>query len=135
MTAVTAPEKVWAEACEAATVAWKATEPTPIVVYTPKGLFDDTPDLEKPVYHHSEGVCGFGWIVIEDGRTSFARWLKKHDIGNQSAYYGGRVVWSSYLVPEDRASQSLARKEAAVRAAVEVLRKAGIQAHAMSRMD
>lgn len=128
-------EAAWAEAQEQARQAWIAAKPSPMIVYSPKGLFDDTPDLEQPVYYETEGVCGFGWIIVEDGRSRLAKWLAKQNIGTQSAYYGGRMVSSTNLVPEDRASQSLARKEAAVYAAAEVLQQAGFRVRALSRID
>jgi hypothetical protein len=129
------PEVAWANACQKASEAWIKAQPTPIVVYSTKGLFDDTPDLEQPVYRYSEGVCGFGWIIVRDGRSSFARWLKARNIGTQSGYYGGRMVSSSDLVPEDRASQSYDRKCQAVWAAAEALREAGINVETVTRLD
>lgn len=128
-------EAAWAEAQEQARQAWIAAKPSPIMIYSPKGLFDDTPDLKQPVYYEAEGVCGFGWIIVEDGRSRLAKWLAKQDIGTQSAYYGGRMVSSTNLVPEDQASQSLARKEAAVYAAAKVLQEAGFRVRALSRID
>lgn len=128
-------ETLWTKATKKAREAWIEAQPAPILIYTPKGLFDDTPNIEEPMYVHSEGVCGFGWIIVKDGRTAFARWLAKHDIGTTSAYYGGRMVSSYDLVPEDRKSQSYDRKCAAVYAAVRVLNEAGIQAEAVTRMD
>lgn len=129
------PEVAWANACQKASEAWLQAKPKPMIVYSTKGLFDDTPDPKQPVYFHSEGVCGFGWIIVKDGRSSFARWLKKHDIGTQSAYYGGRMVSSSDLVPEDRASQSYERKCQAVWAAADALREAGITVETVTRLD
>lgn len=134
-TPTTTLEAAWAEAQEQARQAWIAAKPSPMIVYSPKGLFDDTPDLEQPVYCEAEGVCGFGWIIVEDGRSRLAKWLAKQNIGTQSAYYGGRMVSSTNLVPEDRGSQSLARKEAAVYAAAEVLQQAGFRVKALSRID
>lgn len=128
-------ETLWAEACDKAQDAWIKAKPTPIVVYTPKGLFDDTPDLEQPVYYEAEGVCGFGWIVVKDSRTRFARWLAKHDIGTKSSYYGGRLISSCDLVPADRQSQSYDRKAVAVEAGAGILRQYGIDCYAMSRLD
>ena len=89
-------------------------------------------ELEHFVSAQSDGV---GIRVVKDGRTAFARWLAKHDIGTTSAYYGGRMVSSYDLVPEDRKSQSYDRKCAAVYAAVRVLNEAGIQAEAVTRLD
>lgn len=128
-------ETLWAEASEKATEAWIGAEPTPILVYTPKGLFDDTPDTEKPMYVHSEGLCGFAWLVVKDGRTSFARWLAKNDIGSQSAYYGGRIIHPSDMVNADRKSQSHERKCQAMFVAAKVFRDAGINVEVIERLD
>lgn len=76
----------------------------------------------------NDGVCGFAWVTVRPGNSSFALWLKKN-MGARRAYYGGMELWvSSY-------GQSMARKEAYAQAFANVLREAGINAYAGSRMD
>lgn len=125
---------LWARACAEASRAWHETVPTPILVGTTKGLFDDSFDETQPVYHVSEGVCGFASLIIRPANSSFAHWLKAN--ARTSKHYGGGLsVWSSSLVPEDARSQSYDRKVAAVRAAVAVLREAGVKASCWERLD
>ena len=75
-----------------------------------------------------DGVCGFAWVKIRPATSRFARWLKRTDKGS-SAYGGGLMVWIS----DHR--QSLTLKAAHARAMADVLRAAGINAYAESRMD
>jgi hypothetical protein len=35
------------------------------------------------------GPCGFAWIIIKPGTSSFARWLVKEHHANPDHYYGG----------------------------------------------
>ena len=39
-------------------------------------------------------ICGFAWVNIKPGNSSFALWLKKQDIAHK-AYYGGVDIWIS----------------------------------------
>lgn len=73
------------------------------------------------------GVCGFAWVSFK-GNTAFGRAMKKAGLA-RSHYPSGLSVWVSEF------GQSMERKEAYARAYAEVLRKAGIQAYAGSRMD
>jgi hypothetical protein len=75
-----------------------------------------------------DGVCGFAWVTIRPGNSSFANWLRKQGKGHKG-YHGGWEYWVGQF------NQSLERKEAYARAFAEVCREAGVQAHAGSRMD
>lgn len=75
-----------------------------------------------------DGVCGFAWVTIRPGTSSFARWLVKNGYG-RSAYGGGVQVWVGYF------NQSLTRKEAYASAFAKVLQEAGITAYSGSRID
>ena len=78
---------------------------------------------------YSEGVCGFAWIKVTKGTSSFARWLKKEKIVDHKSYSGGYDIWVSDY------NQSMDRKYAYAKAFAKVLQDAGIDCYAMSRMD
>lgn len=125
---------LWARAVSAGIEAWHSAIPTPMLVGTAKGLFDDSFDESKPVYHVSEGVCGFASLVVRPANSSFAHWLKAN-VRTNKHYGGGLAVSSSSIVPEDIRSQSYERKVAAIRAVANVLREAGIKASCWDRLD
>lgn len=108
---------LWEEAVKAAQEAHKAAIPQPMVVTQHENSFDDSSPVEQ-AWYVSEGACGFAWLTIRPGNTSFARWAAKN-AGATKAYYGGLSIWYSKLV--DGASQSYERHMAAMRAAAEVL--------------
>ena len=76
----------------------------------------------------SEGPCGFAWVNVRPGNSSFSRWLKKTDRASK-AYRGGVDIWIGDF------NQSMTRKMACAQVMAEVLREAGIKAYAGSRMD
>lgn len=116
---------LWRKACEAATKAWHDAVPAPMVV---------TDDSSGQQWYVGEGLCGFASVIVRPGNSSFAHWLKANTRTYKN-YGGGLAVPSSSIVPDDARSQSYDRKTAAVRAAVTVLREAGIKATTDSRLD
>lgn len=68
---------------------------------------------------HMEGDCGGATIVLEDGRKSFARWLKKNG-------HGYRHYKSGYVISAERIGQSAESAKAYSDAFVRVLRRNGI---------
>lgn len=76
------------------------------------------------------GVCGFAWILVKPGTCSFARWLVKNGLA-KTAYNGGVSYWISEY------GQSMERKEAFARAAVNYLRivMPDLRIYAQSRID
>lgn len=74
------------------------------------------------------GPCGFAWVTIRPGGSSFARWLVANGYGRK-AYYGGVQVWIGDY------GQSIARKYAHACAMADTFRAAGIDATAGSRLD
>jgi hypothetical protein len=76
----------------------------------------------------SEGVCGFGWVSVRPGTSSFAKWLVANRIG-RPAYEGGIQIWIS-----DH-GQSYDRKVAHAAAYAKVLADAGIKAYGTGRLD
>lgn len=74
------------------------------------------------------GVCGFAWVTVRPGGSSFAKWLKANK-GGRIAYQGGMQIWISDY------GQSMARKDAYAGAFAAVLRSKDIKGYAGSRMD
>lgn len=80
-------------------------------------------------YYVSEGLCGFAWVVVTPGNSSFAIWAKKNR-GARKEYSGGVCAkWVSEF------NQSYERKVAYAQAFAAVLREAGIKAYAADRLD
>lgn len=75
-----------------------------------------------------EGMCGFAWINVRPGTSSFARWLKRADLARR-AYHGGLDIWVRQF------NQSHERKVAYARAYADVLQDAGVTAYAGDRLD
>jgi len=75
----------------------------------------------------SEGACGFASVKFK-GNTAWGKWAKAQGIASP-AYPKGLHIWVGQF------NQSIARKEAYAHAYVEVLREAGIEAYAESRLD
>lgn len=122
--------KVWAEACQAFAQAYDGQKCQQFVVGDAIGLSDQI-DYSKKVYV-MDGLCGFAWVNVGDGRSSFARWLKDNEYANKD-YYGGYQIWSSRFGSDS--SQSVERKEAGCRAAAEVFNSYGLKASVQSRLD
>ena len=126
-------EKLWAEAVAAGQAAGDAVKPQGMRVVQHANPADDSSAIVKS-WDVPEGPCGFAWVVVRPGVCSFARWAKANQaklgqsVGKE--YYGGMSV---YWVSEF--NQSIQRKAAFAGAFAAVLCKAGIDAHAMSRMD
>lgn len=136
MVAVSEFEKVFAEASAAYQEAFDAAAPQPMVVGEPSSPLGNDIDPSKPVYYVADGVCGFAWVWFLNGRGSFAKYMKQVHDGSNSYYGKGYEVWSSAFAREDQKhSQSMQRKEAGCRAAVQVFRSYGIEAYVQSRMD
>jgi hypothetical protein len=77
------------------------------------------------------GVCGFAWIVIRDGRSSFARWAVKNNKARRSDYHGV-MIWGEDNVYN---GQSMETKMAYVRAFGQILSGGGVDCYSQSRMD
>lgn len=101
--------------------------PTPMIVSEHENMLDDSSPV-KNSWYISDGPCGFAWIVVKPGTSSFAKWLKKNDFAHKH-YYGGVAIWISEY------NQSCAKKTAHAEAMAESLRQSGIRAYAGSRLD
>lgn len=123
-------QSIWSEACAAYAKAYAEAGVQKYVVGDAIGLSDQI-DYSKKVYV-MDGLCGFAWVNVGDGRSSFARWLKENGYANKD-YYGGYQIWSSRFGGEN--GQSVERKEAGCEAAAEVFRSYGLKAYVSSRLD
>lgn len=121
-------EALFTRAHEAGMKAGTDVVPTPMHVVERANPLDDT----SPVVHRyapvMDGVCGFAWIVIRPGTSRAARMAKELFQGYNG--HGGGIH-----IHVHQFNQSLTRKEAYAEAFAQVLKAAGISAHAASRMD
>jgi hypothetical protein len=120
------------EAHAAGMAAGTAKVPVPMIVGESKGFVGAAAnkiDYAKPTYYVASGVCGFAWVVIENGRSGYARWVKKNVKNSHKNYYGGWAVWVNEF------GQSMEQKEAYADAYAKVLKEHGIEAMPQSRMD
>ena len=81
----------------------------------------------EPMECIDDGASGFAWVAFA-GNTAWGRWAKKQGIA-RSHYPSGLCVWISEF------GQSVDRKSAFASAYAQVLRNAGIEAYAGSRLD
>jgi hypothetical protein len=117
---------IYVEAYEAGLIAGKEVSVPKFVVGSAVGL-SDAIDFSKKTYV-LEGLCGFAWVQISPARGAFVNWLKAQEIGYKG-YYGG------YQVTVKEFGQQVDRKEAFAHAFADVLRKYGIDAYGVSRLD
>ena len=121
-------EKIYNEANAAGMEAGSAHTPTPMIVGHETSFMSGKIDYSRPTHQINEGVCGFAWVIVKDGRSSFARWLKKENHGRKH-YYGGTCISPRGF------GQSMERKEAWANAFADVLKLHGIDCYVDSRMD
>ena len=106
-------EQLFKTAKEAGTQAGRATIPHPMTV---SGIT------------YAEGLCGFASVNIADGRSSFAKWLKKNDLASKSYTIGVDIYVDDF-------GQSYDRKKACADAMAKVFHSAGIPAESRSNLD
>lgn len=127
-------QAIFEEAQQAAQKAFAEAQPVPMIVGSPSSPLGNDVDPSKEMWFVSDGVCGFAWANFGDGRGALPRWFRSKGLGYKD-YYGGWSLWSREFLPNDR-SQSMQRKEAAMRAVVGVYRKYGFNdVGYRSRMD
>lgn len=121
-------QQLFDKAHAAGMAAGEAHKPVPMHVVQRENPFDDNSKIVKAYAPVLDGVCGFGWINIRPGNSSFANWLRRQGKGHKS-YYGG---WDFSV---RHFGQSYERKMAYAHAFAEILREAGIKAYANGRID
>lgn len=114
------------EAHEAGMKAANSAEVVPMVVRQHENPLDDSSAVVKE-YFVGDGVCGFAWVTVRPGNSSFALFAKKN--GWKPAYSGGIQYWVSGF------GQSMQRKFAYAGAFAGVLCSHGVKAYAHERMD
>jgi hypothetical protein len=76
----------------------------------------------------ADGVCGFAWVKLRPGNSSFARFLVKKGIA-RSSYSGGVDIWIREY------GQSYEKKLAYAQGMAGVFEDAGFRAYAQGRLD
>ncbi|MCJ2530793.1 MAG: hypothetical protein LN413_00530 [Candidatus Thermoplasmatota archaeon] len=122
-------EQLYLAAHDAGMEAGSAHAPTPMVVVQHENQLDDSSPVAKMYPPVMDGACGFAWVNVRPGTSSFARWLRKSGEGHSDHYAGGTAVWVPFF------NQSYERKMAYARAMADVLDKAGVKAYAGGRLD
>lgn len=108
---------IFAEATGAALSAAASCAPRPMMVVGDKGA-----------YYDPDGAVGYAYVGI-DGRSGFARWIKKNGLGDR--VYGGHGL-SIYA---DIKSSSIARRIAWCNAFSRILAGYGIDSWVVSHLD
>lgn len=119
---------LYARAHEAGDAAAQACVPVPMYVVQHAHPLDDSSPIVKRYAPIMDGICGFAWINVTPGTSSFARFLKEEDLCSPS-HYGGVMIWVGDY------NQSYEKKSAYAAAFARVLREAGVEARSMSRLD
>lgn len=122
-------QSIWNEAQQAGVNAANKCAVVPMLVGAPTTPLGTELDLSKPVEFVADGVCGFAWVSVKPGTSSFAKWLVKNNLARRDSYAGGVCIWIGDY------NQSMQRKEAHAYAMAEVFRKHDIRAYGASRMD
>lgn len=121
--------ELWKKAVAAGTAAGATVQPKPMVVTQHANMLDDASPVEK-AWIVADGLCGFAWVNVKPGTSSFAKWLVREGHARRDSYYGGVTVWISDY------GQSVTRKTAYAEAMAKTLREAGIpRTFAQSRLD
>jgi len=121
-------EKIYNEAHDAGMKAVQNLKVIPMFVTQHLNPIDDKSEVVESWYVE-DGVCGFAWINVKPGTSSFAKWLVEKKIASHDSYYGGVTIWVSDF------GQSMQKKEAYAHAFSSILNNNEIKSYAMSRMD
>lgn len=105
----------------------EACQPTPMLVQQHARNFDDSSPVVQE-WVRPQGVCGFAWVNVSPGTSSFARYLKAEHGGHNGPQ--GGIDLSATI-----GGQSLEINEAYARAFAATVREHGIKAYAQSRID
>ena len=121
-------DALYQQAHEAGLEAMAKCTPTPMVVAQHKSPLNDNSPIVKGGYV-PQGVCGFAWVKIRPATSALARHWKKQGYATTDSYNGGLSVWVG------EGGQSYELKQAYASAFASVLRGAGYDAWADSRLD
>ena len=113
-------ENLFAQAHEAGMTAGRECVPVPMIV----SGYENQPVMDGP--------CGFAWVNVRPGNSSFAIWLVKTGRARK-AYGGGVQIWVRYF------DQSYTRKSEYADAMADVFRSSplteNLRIYAASRLD
>ena len=107
----------------------QATPETMIVTQHTNQLDDTSPVAQQWIV--PEGPCGFAWVNVSPGNSSFARWLVKNGHAHK-AHRGGVDIWIGAH------GQSYERKRAHAGAMADEITRAeikGVTVYASGRLD
>ena len=102
--------------------------PIPMVVVERANPLDDTSPVVREYAPVMDGVCGFAWVKLYDGNSSFARWAARN-AGFRKGYRSGLEMWVGGY------GQSYERKYAYALAYAGVLQSKGLRAYGDGRLD
>ena len=123
-------DQLLSDAIAAGIAAAEACVPIPMIPVQHANPFDDSSPIVKVYEPVLGGVCGFAWIVLRPANSKFANYCKtSYAVRTHKNYGGGLAIWIGAY------GQSMTRKEAYASAFAKVLRDAGLNAYAESRMD
>jgi hypothetical protein len=77
---------------------------------------------------YTDGMCGFAWLTLPDGRAPFARWLRLNKIGYRGHPRGWTIMASIQ-------TQSLEREQKYIEAFAQVLKLNGFECTTHWRYD
>ena len=104
--------------------------PEAMIVAQHTNQLDDTSPVAQQ-WIVPEGPCGFAWVNVSPGNSSFARWLVKNGHAHK-AHRGGVDIWI------DAQGQSYERKRAHAGAMADEITRAeikGVTVYASGRLD
>jgi hypothetical protein len=101
----------------------------PMTVGSATSFFTNEIDYSRPTYFVEDGPCGFAWVNVRPGNSRFANWLKQNRHARRDEYYGGVSI---SIRDYDQSEQ---KKRIHATAFAEVLKQAGFNACAFSRLD
>ena len=122
-------EELYKLAWEAGVKAGTGVTPQPMHVVEHANPVNDTSPVVRRFAPVMDGVCGFAWINVKPGNSSFAKWLKVNNKARTDTYCGGVTIWISTY------NQSYERKYAHACAMAKVLKEHGIRCYPDGRLD
>ena len=111
-------------------LAAQACTPIPMVVEEHASPFDDKSPVVQQ-WFEPNGVCGFAWVVIKPGTSSFAKWLIRNNHAKPH-YYGGVQIW---IGGYGQCYQKKVAHAYAMAAYLNQIKIKGVRAYAQDRLD
>lgn len=112
--------------------------PTPMIVGSPSTPLGSDVDPNQKTWFVEGGICGFATVVLESGRSGFAQWLLKEDLGNKwwsSGRTKGVGIYTFERLGFADAGQSFERKRFITLKMASYLREQGYECWVDARVD